>query len=254
LAEPNILGITGGASLGAVVFIVVGSALLPAAWMAHSAWMLPVFAFFGALLVTVLVYSLARTVSAGSDVATLLLAGVAVTALAFAAIGYFIFIATEAQVRSITFWSMGSLVSCTWEMTGILALVGVPPLVWLGFQAKAFNLLALGEPEARHLGVRVEHLKRLVMVTVALAVGACVAFVGVIGFVGLVVPHVLRLWLGPDHTRTRWPALLLGACLVLASDVVARTVAAPAELPIGVVTATVGAPFFLWLLTRNRTR
>jgi iron complex transport system permease protein len=166
--------------------------------------------------------------------------------------GLFTFVANDAQLRSITFWGLGSLGGATWEMvlvaTPFLTLV----VLLLPRVSRALNAMLLGEAEAGHLGVNVETVKRLVIVCTALAVGSSVAAAGVIGFVGLVVPHLVRLAIGADH-RTLIPAsALLGASLILAADLVARTVVAPAELPIGIVTSILGAPFFLWLLLRGR--
>jgi iron complex transport system permease protein len=212
---------------------------------------LPLAAFAGGLAATWLVYRLA-TRDGRTAVATLLLAGVALGAVAGAGTGLLLFLADDAQLRSVTFWSLGSLGGATWT-----ALAGVAPLLLLALLvalalARPLNALLLGEAEAFHLGVRVERAKRMAVGVAALGVGAAVAVSGVIGFVGLVVPHLGRLALGPDHRRLLPASALLGAALLLLADLAARTVAAPAELPIGILTALVGAPFFLWLLLRER--
>jgi iron complex transport system permease protein len=182
----------------------------------------------------------------------LLLAGVAVSALAGAATGLLTYLATDAQLRTITFWSMGSLGGATWP-----ALVGAAPcllaaIVGLPWQARALDALALGEAEAAHLGFRVQRTKRIVLALSALAVGAGVAVAGVLGFVGLVVPHLLRLILGPSQRGLLVGSSLLGASLLVLADDLARVVVAPAELPLGLVTAAFGTPFFLGLLLRER--
>lgn len=246
LAEPGLVGISGGASLGAVVFIVAGHALLGAD---ASPWLLPLFAFGGGLLVAVLVFGVSAT-GFGTSVHTLLLAGVAANALTGAAVGFFVFIATDAQVRSIMFWTLGSLSGATWPTLLVITVFTLPCAALLLTRGRALNLLLLGEAEASHLGINVERLKRSTLACIVLAVSACVSFVGIIGFVGLVVPHIVRLVLGPDHRRLLVPSALFGSCVLLGADVVSRTVALPAELPIGVVTAALGAPFFLWLLRR----
>ena len=182
----------------------------------------------------------------------MLLTGIAVNALAGAGTGMLTFVATDAELRNITFWSLGSLGGATWTAVASVAPCIVPAILLLMRYAMALNVLLLGETEAGHLGVHVERVKRVTVLLVALAVGAAVSVTGIIGFVGLVVPHVLRLLMGPDHRYVLPGAVLLGAILMLGADLVARTVVAPAELPIGIVTAALGAPFFLWLLMRQR--
>jgi iron complex transport system permease protein len=183
---------------------------------------------------------------------TLLLAGVAANALTGAAVGFFVFVATDAQVRSLMFWTLGSLSGAAWHALGIMGLLCIPCLFLLVRQGRALNLLLLGEAEAYHLGANVERLKRGLLVGISLAVGACVAFVGIIGFVGLVVPHIMRLLVGADHRRLLPVSLLAGACVLLFADIVSRTAALPAEVPIGVVTSALGGPFFIWLLRNQR--
>jgi iron complex transport system permease protein len=253
LADPGLIGVSSGAALAAVAVIVLGATWLRGLSQMLGMFTLPLAAFGGGLATTALIYRLSRR-SGRTLVATLLLAGIALNALAGAGTGLLTFLATDEQLRSITFWSLGSLGGATWRAVGaatpflLLALLLAPRL------ALPLNLLLLGEAEARHLGVDVERLKRVVVTLVALAVGAAVAVAGIIGFVGLVVPHVLRLALGPDHRGLLPGSALLGAALLLAADLAARTVVAPAELPIGIVTALLGAPCFLWLLLRDRAQ
>lgn len=248
LADPGLLGVSTGAALAAALVIVLGGAL-----GFGGAWLLPLAAFGGGLVVTLLVYALA-TMQGRTAVATMLLAGVAVNAIAGSGTGFLTFLADDAQLRDLTFWSLGSLGGVTWR-----TLSGAAPLMLLCILviprlARPLNAFLLGEAEAGHLGVRVEVVKGTVVVLTALAIGAAVSVSGIIGFVGLVVPHLLRLALGPDH-RTLLPgSVLLGASLMLLADLFARTVVAPAELPIGIVTSLVGGPFFLWLLLRGRSR
>ena len=249
LAEPGLVGISAGSALCAVAFIVLGGGLaLPPLAQAYG---LALAAFLGGLGTTFLVYRLA-TQNGRTAVATLLLAGVALAALAGAGTGLLLFLADDAQLRTVTFWTLGSLGGATWTTLAaagpllLVSLLAAPGL------ARSLNALLLGEAEAFHLGVRVERAKRLAVLVAALGVGAAVAVSGVIGFVGLVVPHLVRLALGPDHRRLLPASALLGAVLLLLADLAARTVAAPAELPIGIVTALAGAPFFLWLLLRER--
>jgi iron complex transport system permease protein len=247
LADPALIGISSGAAFAAglaILFAALMQAAVPS-WLRFL--LLPSAAFVGALLATFLVYRLAND-GGRTLITTMLLAGIGINSLAGAGTGLLTFVADDAELRSITFWSLGSLGASTWPaLTAVLpfllvALVRLPPL------ARPLNALLLGEDEACHLGIEVERLKRSVIIHVALAVGAAVSITGVIGFVGLVVPHVLRLIGGPDHRFVLPGSVLLGAALLVAADLVSRTIVAPAELPIGIVTAFVGAPVFLWLL------
>ena len=250
LADPGLIGVSAGAALAAVAAIVLGGSLFGAAAGLVGLWLLPLAAFAGGLLATLLMARLG-TVGGVASVATLLLAGVAVNALAGALTGVLVFMADDRQVRDITFWTLGSLAGARWaQLPVVLALVGVP-LLLLCALARPLNALLLGEAEAFHLGVRVEAVKRLAVVLAAVAVAAGVAFTGLIGFVGLVVPHLVRLGFGADHRLVLPGAALLGAALLVLADLAARSLAAPAELPVGVVTALLGAPFFLWLLRRR---
>lgn len=183
----------------------------------------------------------------------MLLAGVAMTALGGAAVGLFSYLADDATLRTLTFWNLGSLNGASYERLWPLLLVAAGVAVWLPRRAKALNALLLGESEARHLGVDVERLKRELVFCTALGVGAAVAAAGLIGFIGLVVPHLVRLLAGPDHRMVLPASLLAGGVLMLFADLAARLLLAPAELPIGIVTAFIGAPFFLFLLIRGRS-
>jgi len=184
-------------------------------------------------------------------VATLLLAGIALGALAAAATGVLITLADDSQLRDLTFWSMGSLAGATWsKLLAILPLIG-GVLLLAPRLGRGLNALALGEAQAAHLGVEVQRLKRLTVLATALATGAAVAVSGGIGFVGIVVPHLLRLAAGPDHRRLLPQSALLGAMLLVLADLVSRQIVAPAELPIGILTALMGAPVFLWILLRQ---
>ncbi len=247
LADPALIGVSSGAALAAVASIVLGPGLFGRAAGALGLWLLPLAAFAGGLGASVLIARLA-TRQGVTGVATLLLAGIAVNALCGALTGLMIFAADDRQLRDITFWTLGSLAGARWEQIPVVAvLVGLPALGLLGL-ARPLNALSLGEREAFHLGIPVEAAKRVAVVLAAIAVSASVALSGLIGFVGLVVPHLVRLGFGADHRLVLPGAALLGAALMVAADLAARSVAAPAELPAGIVTALIGAPFFLWLL------
>jgi iron complex transport system permease protein len=251
LADPGLVGVSSGAALGAAVAIVAGASLggVPDAF---ESYVLSVFAFAGGLIVTAIVYRLGRR-DGQTSVSTMLLAGVAMTALAGSIIGLFTYLADDATLRTLTFWNLGTLNGASYARLWPLLLVCVAVIFWLPRRAKALNALLLGESEARHLGIEVERLKRELVLCIALGVGAAVAAAGLIGFIGLIVPHLVRLIAGPDHRVVLPASALAGASLLLFADVFARLVMAPAELPIGIVTAFVGAPFFLFLLVRGRT-
>ncbi|MFD0934638.1 FecCD family ABC transporter permease, partial [Methylobacterium trifolii] len=208
---------------------------------------LPAGAFLGGLSATLVLYGLA-TRAGRTSVATMLLAGIALGALSGALTGLLVYASDDRQLRDLTFWSLGSLGGATWTKVAATTPLILPVLLAVPVLGRGLNALVLGEAEAFHLGVRVERLKRACILLVAVAVGAGVAAAGVIGFVGLVVPHLLRLVIGPEHRLLLPAAALLGGAFLVLADVAARIVAAPAELPIGIVTAMVGAPVFLWLL------
>lgn len=251
LADPGLVGVASGAALGAAVAIVGGSWLggIPD-WIAP--YLLSLCAFIGGLGVTALVYRLGRR-NGQTSVSTMLLAGIALTALAGSAVGLFTYLADDATLRTLTFWNLGSLNGASYDRLWPLLLVATAVALWLPRRAQALNALLLGESEARHLGVEVESLKRELVFCTALGVGAAVAAAGLIGFIGLVVPHLVRLLAGPDHRVLLPASLLAGGALLLCADLVARLALAPAELPIGIVTAFIGAPFFLILLVRGRS-
>ncbi|MBU9601926.1 iron ABC transporter permease [Burkholderia multivorans] len=248
LADPGLVGVSSGAALGATAAIVLG----PALFAAHAgAAALPAAAFVGALAIAALVYRLAAS-RGRLALPLLLLAGIAINALVGAAIGLLTFVADDAQLRSLTFWSLGSLGGAQWPTLAAVAPCAVLGCALLVRERDALNALQLGETEALHLGVPVQRLKRRVLVAVALAVGALVSCAGIVGFIGLVAPHCVRLACGPDQRVVLPGAALLGALLTLAADLAARTLAAPAEIPLGVLTALLGAPFFLALLWKSR--
>jgi iron complex transport system permease protein len=250
LADPGLIGVSAGAALGAVMMIVLGGSLLGGLSGLLGSFGIAAAAFVGGLAATALVYLLGRR---RSGMATVLLAGVAINAIAMAGVGLLTFMANENQLRDLTFWSLGSLGGSDWKRLAVVAPLMLLPLLGLPRTARALNALLLGEHEAALLGFRPERLQPVLIALVALMVSAAVAMTGVIGFVGLLVPHLLRMVWGPDHRLLLPASALGGAALLTAADTLARTVVAPAELPIGVLTALIGGPFFLWLLLRART-
>jgi iron complex transport system permease protein len=251
LAAPGLIGISSGAALAAVTVIVLGATVLEGLSAVLGRYTLPLAAFGGGVVTTFVIYRLS-TINGRTQVSTMLLAGIAINALAGAAIGFMTFMATDEQLRSITFWNLGSLGGATWRSVSMAAPLMALPLLTLPLLARPLNALLLGEAEAGHLGINVEMTKRLTVLLVALAVGAAVSVTGTIGFIGLVVPHLLRLLVGPDHRIVLPGSALSGAVLLLLADLLARTVAVPAEVPIGILTAVLGGPFFLWLLLKQR--
>lgn len=251
LADPGLIGVSSGAALGAVSVIVLGQTAL-AGWLGLLGhWALPLAAFIGGLAATWLAWAIASR-QGDTDVATLLLAGIAINAVAGAGTGILTFMADDAQLRSLTFWSMGSIAQASWSDLRVTAPSMVLVLLALPWMSRALNAFLMGESVAGHLGFSRHWVKRCAVVLVALGVGAAVAVTGLIGFVGLVVPHIVRMALGADH-RTLLPiSAAVGAILMVLADCLARTIVAPAELPIGLVMASLGGPFFLFLLLRRR--
>lgn len=251
LADPGIVGVSAGAGLGAVSVIVLGGTALAPFTTLLGSMALPLAAFIGGLVTTLILYQVA-TRQGRTSVATMLLAGIALSALAMALTGVLIYMADDRQLRDLTFWQLGSLAGATWTKIGTAGPVMLVALVAMPFFARGLNALSLGEATANHLGIQVQKLKYVAIAGVSAAVGASVAVSGGIGFVGIVVPHLLRLTIGPDNRYLLPASALLGATLLILADTVSRTIVAPAELPIGIITATVGGPFFLWILLRKR--
>ncbi|MDO5641550.1 MAG: iron ABC transporter permease [Paracoccus sp. (in: a-proteobacteria)] len=251
LADPGLLGVSAGAGLGAIAAIVLGGAL-PAAVTALTGWYLvPLTAFAGAWVTMLVLYAIA-TRQGRTSIATMLLAGIAISAMVGAVSGLIVYYADDAQLRDLTFWGMGSLAGASWVKLAAAGPVMLAALLATPFLARALNGLALGEAAAAHVGIRVERAKTAAMLSAAGAVGAAVAVSGGIGFIGIVVPHLLRLIAGPDHRWLLVNSALLGASVLVLADMVSRTVIAPAELPIGIITAMMGGPFFTWALLSNR--
>ncbi|MFJ5611874.1 FecCD family ABC transporter permease [Streptomyces sp. NPDC093221] len=246
LAEPGVIGISSGAAVGAVGSIALGLTFA-------GTWSVTVCAFVAGLLTVLLVYGLSRS-GGRTEVVTLVLTGIAVNAFAGALIGLFVFFADNSQLTQITFWQLGSLAQASWPKVLAVLPCALAGLAVAPFFSRRLDLLALGERQAKHLGVDVERMRIAVILIVALLTAAAVAVAGIVAFVGLVVPHLLRMAAGPGH-RFLVPGSALGGALVLvAADLAARTLASPAELPLGVLTALVGSPFFFWLLRRTRGR
>jgi iron complex transport system permease protein len=246
LAEPGVIGVSAGAAVGAVAQIALGFSLA-------GTWSTVVAAFIGGFLTVLFVYLAARS-NGRTEVVTLVLVGIAVNALAGAIIGLLTFYSSDAELRSITFWTLGSMAQATWSKVAVVA-----PIMFLGvglvmLSARKLDLLSLGERPARHLGVDVEALRIRCLVAVALLTASAVAVAGIISFVGLVIPHIMRMVGGPSHRLLLPASALAGAVILVGADLAARTIAQPSEVPLGVLTALIGAPFFLWQLRRTRAQ
>jgi iron complex transport system permease protein len=245
LADPYLIGVAQGASLGAVIGF-----LLPVTWHLTAIGIIPVFAFTGAILATLVVYLLAR-VGKTLPVTTLILSGVALSALLSSIVSYLV-ISSNDQMHSILFWMMGSFSMSEWSEVGIVlpyVVIGISVIVIF---ARLLNVMQLDEEQAQQLGVNVERYKIILLAAATLITAASVSFVGTIGFVGIIIPHAVRLIWGADHRSLLPLSILTGAIFMIVADLLSRTILAPKEIPIGVITAICGAPFFLYLLRKRK--
>jgi iron complex transport system permease protein len=249
LADPSLIGVSGGASVGASIVIVTagGAMLSPLAGLS----MVALGAFIGGVITTLVVYRVA-TSSLGTSVTTMLLAGIAIGAIAGAFNSLLSYFSDNQMLRQISVWQMGNLGGANWQKVSLMAAVSLIIFSLLPSHAKSLNAFLLGESEARHLGIDVQRIKRQLIFLTALGVGVSVALAGLIGFIGLVIPHMVRLLIGPDHRALLPASALAGASLLLIADSIARVVVLPAELPTGILTALLGAPFFVVLLLKQR--
>ncbi|MCQ7060264.1 iron ABC transporter permease [Escherichia coli] len=246
LADPGLLGISSGAACAVALWVVL-PITLPALLMLYAPMLA---AFLGALAATVVIFILSQ--QRDSSLSRLLLVGIAINALCGSAVGVLSWVSNDAQLRQLSLWGMGSLGSAQWSTLLAVASLMLPTVLVIWRLAPALNLLQLGEEEAHYLGVDVRMVQRILLLCSALLVAAAVAVSGVIGFIGLVIPHLLRMWLGPDHRAVIPGSVLAGAFLLLIADTLARTAVAPAEMPVGLLTSILGAPWFLWLIFRQR--
>jgi len=249
LATGDLIGLTSGATLLAAIAIVLGHTFqefLPE-WIRIS--LVSISAFIGALLAMILVYRIS-TSGGQTNVVMMLLAGVAITAIGFAVTGLLIYISKDDQLRDLTFWNLGSLAGATWTKNGILFLVLLISYFILLPKGKALNAMMLGEKDAQHIGIDVEKLKKQIIILTALMVGSCVAFSGTIGFVGLIIPYILRQIFRSDYHFILPLSAISGSILLLIADTISRTIVAPSELPIGILTGLMGAPVFIAILLK----
>lgn len=253
LAEPSLLGISSGAALMAGISIILMPLIHWSASMDVRGIMMALFAFIGALSAVFAVQRLSR-IQERVDMQQLILTGVAINAICGAGAGVLSYLSNDEQLRSITFWTLGSFGGLNQYKVFVLLCLAVLLFISMRWKAKQLNLMTLGEYEAMHLGVSVEKLKRRMILLVSLCVGVAVAFCGVIGFIGLVIPHIVRLIVGSNHEWTVPYVAIVGALVMVLADMISRTLVLPSELPVGIVTAMLGAPFFIHLLRKNQRR
>ena len=249
LADPGLIGISSGAAFAVAVMLVIFGSLDGFLGL----YGLSIAAFLGGLITSFTIFRFAR-LSNTSSVTYILLAGIAINALASAGTGFLAYLSDDQQLRTLTFWTMGSLGGALWPAVLIAATLILPAMWRLNCHAQQLNILLLGEEEAKYLGIDGERLKRNIIILSAIAVGAAVAVSGIIGFVGLVIPHLIRLTLGPDHRLLMPASALLGATMLIIADTLARILFSPSEIPVGILTSLIGGPFFLWLLLKQYSR
>ena len=250
LADPGLIGISAGAMLAASIAIILGLQFTNGFLGYYS---ISFATFLGAITTTIIVFRLSKS-DKSTNIATMLLAGIAINALAGAVTGFIIYLSNDDQLRDITFWSLGSLGGADWEKIIALIPLTILPIIMIARLSKKLDVFALGESEAICLGVNVNTMKRKLIIWVTITVGSCVAISGMIGFIGLLIPHITRLLVGPKHRNLIWISAILGALVLSVADLLCRLIVAPAELPIGILTAILGTPLFLMLLIQQKRK
>jgi len=253
LVDPGFIGVSSGAAVGAMVTIMFSATISLYFIDFFIPFMLPILAMSGAFITTMLIYRMSK-VSNKTNIMAMLLSGIAINALSGSIIGLFVSISSDSELRSFTFWTLGGLDNASWNIVGISSLFILTSFFTIYVIRKQLDIFMLGDAEAQHLGVNVESLKKKIILIASIMVGISVSFCGMIGFIGLVTPHIIRLFIGPKHKYLIPGAALLGAILLVFSDLIAKTIIAPAQLPIGVVTSSIGAPFFIWLIFKQKGR
>lgn len=253
LVDPGFIGVSSGAAVGAIISIMFGK--LISNFLPHilQAFLLPILAIVGSFLTIMIVYSLSK-VNGKTNVMAMLLSGVAINAIAGSIIGFFVSISSDLELRSFTFWTMGGLDNSDWFIVILVSFFTILPFLFIYKFRKEIDIFMLGDSEATNLGVNVEYLKRKIILISSTMVGISVAFCGMIGFVGLVTPHLIRLFIAPNHKYLIPGSALLGSLILVLSDFISKTIISPAQLPIGIVTSAIGAPFFVWLILSQKRR
>ena len=255
LVDPGFIGVSSGAAVGAMIGIMFLSPLLillPFLKYLDS-FILPILAVIGAFTTTMIIYKMSK-ISKKTNIMAMLLAGIAINALAGSIIGLFVSISSDSELRSFTFWTLGGLDNANWKVSIISSILILISFLIIYNIRKQLDVFMLGDAEAHHLGINVEFLKKKVILIASTMVGISVSFCGMIGFIGLVTPHIIRLFIGPKHKYLIPGSALLGAILLIFSDLISKTIIAPAQLPVGVITSIIGAPFFIWLIFSQKRR
>ena len=253
LVDPGFIGVSSGAAVGAMFAILFLQFFQNFFWSFLISFILPILAIVGSFLTTILVYRMSK-VSGKTNIMTMLLSGIAVNAISGSIIGLFVSISSDIQLRSFTFWTLGGLDNADWLVVGLTALFIIIPFMIIYKMKYELDIFMLGDAESHHLGLNVEFLKKKIILLSSVMVGISVSFCGMIGFVGLVTPHLVRLFIGPNHKLLIPGSALLGAVILSLSDLLAKSIIAPAQLPLGVITSAIGAPFFIWLILNQKRR
>ena len=253
LVDPGFIGVSSGAAVGAMFAILFTQVIQLYFWNFLIPFILPILAIIGSFITTILVYKMSK-VDGKTNIMTMLLSGIAVNAISGSIIGLFVSVSSDIQLRSFTFWTLGGLDNADWFVVFLTALFVTIPLIMVFKMKYELDIFMLGDSEAHHLGLNVEALKKKIILMSSIMVGISVSFCGMIGFIGLVTPHLVRLFIGPKHKLLIPGAALLGAIILSLSDLIAKSIIAPAQLPLGVITSAIGAPFFIWLIFNYKTR
>jgi len=253
LVDPGFIGVSSGAAVGAMFAILFTQFLQLYFWSFLIPFILPIMAILGSLITTILVYKMSK-VATKTNIMAMLLSGIAVNAISGSIIGLFVSISSDVQLRSFTFWTLGGLDNADWLVVLLTLFFIVFPLFTVFKLRYELDVFMLGDSEAYHLGLNVESLKKRIILLSSIMVGISVSFCGMIGFIGLVTPHLVRLFIGPKHKLLIPGSALLGAIILTISDLIAKTIIAPAQLPLGVITSAIGAPFFIWLIINQKNR
>jgi iron complex transport system permease protein len=251
LADPGLIGVSAGAALGATTFIVIGSKWLPD--ILQGTYLLPISSIIGSALVIIILFFITRGFGK-EGITYLLLAGIAVNAFAGVGIGFLTYISDDSELRGLTFWTMGSFGGSNWSAIGIAILVISLTSIWIIRDGRKLDILQLGEAEAFCLGIDIKKLRFNVIISSAIIVGISVSLSGMIGFVGLIVPHLVRMIGGVNHNYVIPSSAILGSTIMVMADLISRTLIKPAELPVGLITSAIGSPFFLYLIFRMRQK
>ena len=253
LVDPGFIGVSSGAAVGAMIAIMFSTFFSTFINKNLIVFLLPILAIMGSFITTLMVYILSK-VHNKTNIMAMLLSGIAINALSGALIGIFISISTDSQLRSFTFWTLGGLDNADWFVALITSIFIIFPLIIIYRIKSQLDIFMLGDAEAMHLGINVEWLKKKIILISSIMVGISVSFCGMIGFIGLITPHLIRMIIGPNHNYLIPASALLGSLLLATSDIIAKSIISPAQLPIGVVTSCIGAPFFIWLIYNQKKR